>query len=66
MMFRKQPENSPYPSNFIPKGARIYVGMDCSSDERVAIVKSFVLDGVMHIQEIEYFDTPTKKENIHE
>jgi hypothetical protein len=44
---------SEYPSNFIPKDAKILIGVDYGKDGTTTTVKGFFKDGVYHIQEIE-------------
>lgn len=48
-------KRSEHPKNFIPAGATPIVGMDPASDksdDKTTLVKGYVSDGVLHIQEI--------------
>lgn len=43
---------SPYPSNFIPEGAELLLGVDPAAVGGDTTVKGFYKDGEFHIQEI--------------
>ena len=43
---------SEYPRDFIPNGAKVFIGMDPGSKDESCTVKGFCLDGVYHIQEV--------------
>lgn len=46
---------SNYPSNYIPKDGRIFIGVDMASKDGDCTVKGFYKsDGSIHVQEVEY------------
>ena len=45
---------SGYPSDFIPAGAELIVGIDEGSPDGGCTVKGFFKDGEYHIQSVEY------------
>lgn len=46
---------SEYPSNFIPKDAKIFVGVDMGAPDGDCTVRGFRdVDGTFHIQEVDY------------
>jgi hypothetical protein len=47
-------KESDYPTDFIPNGAEIFVGIDYASPDSDCTVKGFYIDGEFHIQEIDY------------
>ena len=45
---------SDYPDNYIPAGARTFIGVDPASQDGECTVKGFYKDGEYHIQSVEY------------
>ena len=45
---------SKYPSDFIPAGAEVFIGVDQGSPDGDCTVKGFYKNGVFHVQEIEH------------
>lgn len=49
--FTKTPS---YKSNYIPKDAKVFIGCDFSKDGDCTVKGFRDIDGVMHIQEVEF------------
>lgn len=43
------------PANFIPAGGTPFIGIDYGSKDYSAAVKGYMKDGIITIQEVEYF-----------
>lgn len=51
---KEQIKPSDYPADFIPKGAKLLIGVDKASPDGECTVKGFYKDGEYHIQSVEY------------